>query len=80
MNIKSRIAAIKYRLILSTLLGFISSSLIMYISWLHNSQCEIHCEGIVDWSYWFALGLSAFVPVFLAVLGVFGVIAYVKNT
>lgn len=80
MSTKSHIAANKHRLIVSALLGFIAGSLIMYVSWQHNPQCEIHCEGTVYWGYWLALGLSACVLVFLAVFGLVWAFNYVKNT
>lgn len=80
MSIKSHIAANKYHLIVSALLGLIAGFLIMYVSWQHNPQCEIHCEGIIYWGYWLVLGLSAFTPVFLAVFGLAWVFNHVKNT
>ena len=80
MSIKSYIAANKYRLIVSTLFGLIAGSLIMYVSWQHNSQCEIHCEGVVYWGYWFSLGAFAFLPVFLFIFVLSWVFGNVKNT
>ena len=80
MSIKSYINVNKIQLIISTLLGLVAGSLIMYISWQHNSQCEIHCEGIVHWGYWFTLGLFAFAPIFIAALVLALAFNYVKNT
>lgn len=46
----------------------VAAGVILYISWQHNPQCEIHCDGEVYWGYWLMLGLSAFVPVYIFVL------------
>ena len=80
MNIKSHMLANKQRLVISTIFGVIAGTLIMYASWQHNSQCEIHCEGVVYWGYWFMLGAFVFVPVFVFVYGLVWIISYVQNT
>ncbi len=36
----------------------------MASAWTHNSQGEIHLDGVIDWSYWLLIGVSWFVPVF----------------
>ena len=36
----------------------------MASAWTHNSQGEIHMDGVVDWSYWMLIGFAWFVPVF----------------
>ena len=79
MSIKSRIAANRCSLIASSLLGFIAGFLIMYISWQHNSQCETHCEGVVNWGYWLSLGVFAFLPAFMVVFALSWLFSYVKN-
>ena len=79
MSIKSCIAANRFRLIVSALFGLIAGSLIMYVSWQHNPQCEIHCEGTIYWGYWLVLGLSALTLVFLAIFGLIWVFNYVKK-
>ena len=80
MSTKSHINVNNNQLIVSAILGFIAGSLIMYISWRHNSQCEIRCGVIVHSGYWFTLGFFAFVPIFIVALVLAWVFNYVKNT
>lgn len=54
MITKSHIVAGKVRLFLSAIFAAVASALIMYVSWQHNPQCEIHREGVVHWGYWFS--------------------------
>jgi hypothetical protein len=63
------------------IVGFIVQAIMMYIAWVHNAQNEIHCSGLecsnegytlingvyVDFSNWFGIGFSWFIPVFLLV-------------
>jgi len=60
--------------------GLITAGVILYISWQHNPQCEIHCEGSVEWGYWILLGFSGFISVFLISLLLGFVIRRGKNT
>lgn len=80
MNIKNYIAVNRVPLIVSVALAMAAGCVSMYISWQHNPQFEIHCEGTAYWGYWLSLGASPFVPVFLAVNGFAWVYSYVKNT
>lgn len=43
-------------------------SLAMLIAWQHNPQCEIHCGGLVNWSYWLLIGVSWAVPTYVLML------------
>jgi hypothetical protein len=45
--------------------AILAAGVIMYISWQHNPQCEIHCEGKINWGYWLLLGFSGFVSTWL---------------
>lgn len=80
MSIRSRIAANRIDFIVSALFGLVACLMVMHMSWQHNPQCEIHCEGVIYWGYWLGLGLSAFVPVSLVVFGLIWLFSYVKNT
>ena len=63
----------------SLTIAFTVQIVMMYISWKHNSQCEIHCSepvnngytlinGIyVDFDYWFLIGFSWFIPTFIII-------------
>jgi L-cystine uptake protein TcyP (sodium:dicarboxylate symporter family) len=51
------------KLLASIFLGFLVAALMMYVAWEHNSQCEIYCEGSVNWLYWLSIGFSWFLPV-----------------
>jgi hypothetical protein len=44
--------------------SFLVSSLMLYVAWRHNSQCEFHCSGSIQWSNMVVLFFSWFVPVF----------------
>lgn len=67
------------RLIIPTIGGCIAMLSIMYLSWQHNSQCEIHCEGAINWGYWLLLGISGFIPVFILAILFSWAINSVKN-
>ncbi len=41
-----------------------TAAFMMASAWTHNSQGEIHLDGVIDWSYWLLIGVSWFVPVF----------------
>ena len=58
-------------IILSGVLGLLAAAFMMSAAWDHNSQGEIHSDGVIDWSYWLLIGFSWFLPVFL-VSGLFG--------
>ena len=62
----------KNNFIISTTIGAIVAFLMMYIAWEHNSQCEIHEKGVIDFGYLLSIGvpwfLLAFVVVFILVL------------
>lgn len=53
--------------LVAALAGAVSAGAAMYVAWDHNPQCEIHCDGNVDWPYWLLIGGSWFVPVFVGV-------------
>jgi hypothetical protein len=58
----------KNKLIISTIIGLILASLMMYLAWQHNPQCEIHCEEIIHFSYWVGIGFSWFILGFIVTL------------
>ena len=65
----------KLKVVLGSLFGgLLTAIFIMFLAWNHNSQCEIHCEGVINWGYWLTLGVSGFVPVFLLSMLIFGLI------
>ncbi len=80
MSTKGHIAANKVRLFVSLIFALVAATLVMYVSWQHNPQCEIHCKGVVHWGYWFTLGASVSIPTFLAAYGLIRALNYVKNT
>ena len=41
-----------------------TAAFVMTAAWDHNSQGEIHVDGVINWSYWLMIGFSWFVPVF----------------
>ena len=43
-----------------------TAAFMMASAWTHNSQGEIHLDGMIDWSYWLLIGVSWFMPVFAA--------------
>ena len=54
-------------LIISACVGFVVAGLLMWMAWVHNPQCEIHCaEQGIDWVYWLTLGAGG------GLLGFFG--------
>ncbi|QXZ09200.1 hypothetical protein KUF54_14380 [Comamonas sp. Y33R10-2] len=54
-------------LVFSALLGLLLGGALMWVSWQHNAQCEIHCpETGVDWGYWLTLGGAGLVLGFTA--------------
>ena len=79
INIRNHTIVNKYN-ILSMFFGFVSGLSAMFVSWQHNSQCEVYCNGSIYWGYWFALGFSMFLVVFLAVFFLLMLVNYVKNT
>lgn len=46
---------------ISTSVGALIGLVMCYIAWLHNTQCEIHCDGFIDWIYLFLIWLSWFI-------------------
>jgi hypothetical protein len=60
----------KFSLVLSALVSVVVGGAAMYVAWEHNSQCEIHCEGVVHWGYWLFIGASWAIPIFLLGSGV----------
>lgn len=63
----------------SGLLGLALGAAMMYMAWLHNPQCEIHCGELgISWGYWLLIGASWLVAGFLLSLLVLGVIAKVS--
>ncbi len=69
-----------YKLLASIVCGIIAAVLMMYIAWEHNLQCEIRCEGYIDWEDWSLVGVSWFIPVFVSVYVLLWVISRIKNT
>ena len=51
---------------ISTLIGVVIGIIMCFIAWQHNSQCEIHCDGFIDWPYLFVLWASWFFVTFVA--------------
>jgi hypothetical protein len=70
-------AAMKISLLISFVVGAIVMGLIMYASWDHQSQCEIHCDGTVEWAYWLLIGFSWFVPSFVSTFILSAGVSYV---
>ncbi|PCJ30313.1 MAG: hypothetical protein COA99_18260 [Moraxellaceae bacterium] len=57
-------------IVTSSVVGLIPAILMMFIAWSHNSQDEIHRNGVVDWAYLLTIGNSWFAPVFLIVAAI----------
>ena len=51
--------------IISIIVGIIISILMMNVAWKHNSQGEIHNEGVINYFYWILIGVSWFIVVFI---------------
>jgi hypothetical protein len=51
----------------------------MYIAWQHNPQCEFHCEGIINWSNWLAVGSAWFVAGFVLIFVVSALLRSIIN-
>jgi len=50
------------------LISFLVGGIAMYIAWQHNPQCEIHCDGNIQWRYWLIIGLSWAITTYVALL------------
>ena len=50
----------------ATFLGILVAACAMYVAWSDNPQCEIHCQGHIDWKYWLFIGASWFIVVFVS--------------
>lgn len=48
----------------ATIPALLVGGTMMYVAWMHNPQCEIHCDGQIDWAYWVFIGVCWAVPVF----------------
>jgi|AntRauTorckE6833_2_1112554.scaffolds.fasta_scaffold15371_3 phosphate/sulfate permease len=59
-------------LVVSSVLGFIVASLMVYTAWQHNPQEEFRSGKAVNWSHLLSLWLSWFLPVsfLLSIVGV----------
>ena len=57
----------KNNIIISTIIGLIVSILMMNVAWKHNSQGEIHSEGVIDFSYWVLIGMTWFIMTFIVI-------------
>jgi hypothetical protein len=44
-------------LALALTLSIIALAITLSIAWIHNPQCEFHCEGVILWSNWLPYGL-----------------------
>lgn len=60
----------KFPLVVSALVSVVVGGAAMSVALEHNSQCEIHCEGVVHWGYWLLIGASWAIPIFLLGSGV----------
>lgn len=55
------------------------AGLMMAQAWQHNSQCEIHCDGIIHWGYWLALGGTWFVLTFVVVIVIGSLVQMIRG-
>lgn len=73
----------KTNIILATIIGLILAAINMYIAWQHNPQCEIHCEGEIDWFHWFLIGISwllaGFIVTLIATISFRSILALTKD-
>jgi len=69
----------KNNIIISTVIGLIVSLLMMDVAWKHNPQCEIHCEGVINFSYWILIGISWFIMTFIVVFIFTILVRKIKN-
>ena len=69
----------KNNIIISTIIGLLFSSVMMYIAWKHNSQYEIHEEGVIDFSYFVSIGVSWFIVGFICMFLFIIVIKKIAN-
>jgi uncharacterized membrane protein len=62
----------KKKLAFIAIVSIFTGAVSMCFSWQHNSQCEVHCEGVIYWGYWLGVGMSwfilTFLPLFLVVI------------
>jgi len=63
---------IKFKLILSIIVGVILAFTMVYIAWQHNPQCEFHCKDeiffaplLIIGTFWFILGFLMILLVLL---------------
>jgi len=66
-------------LVLSILISSVFATLMMYVAWEHNSQCEIHDNGIIDFSYLFTIGISWFLLGFIALFLLMNIVGYLRK-
>ena len=71
--------AVKNNIIISTVIGFIVSIIVMYVAYEHNAQGEIYTEGVTDFSYWMLIGLSWFIATFIVSFMVIFVFALIMK-
>jgi len=55
-------------ILVSAILGLLGAVFVMNAAWEHNSQGEIHVDGVINWSYWLLIGFSWFLPIFICSL------------
>jgi hypothetical protein len=55
-------------------LGAMVAGFVMYAAWDHNPQEEFHGMNGIQWLPWFGVGLSWFVPTFVLITIVVGVV------
>jgi len=69
----------KRTLLLSTLVGTILATVMMYVAWKHNAQGEIYTNETIDFSYWFTIGFSWFLLGFIVMFLLMRIISYLKK-
>lgn len=70
--------------IVGILSGVLVAAAVMYVSWQHNPQGEIHNELGVSWGYWFLVGFGWFVATAVTISlvsgGLLALAAYLHRT
>ena len=46
------------------------SFIAMFLAWKHNPQCEVHCNGVINWWYLVQVGASWFFLIFIVILAI----------
>ncbi len=69
----------KNNIIISSTIGIVLALFMMYIAWEHNPQCEIHEKEVIDFEYWFTIGISWFLLAFVVVFILMTIVKYVYS-